>query len=67
LLQVFDFGDLEEFQQYFSMLDIDNSGDLSPNEIRILLKTLHLEVWQTLACTSAHTHIRFMHCATDEH
>jgi len=44
LLQVFDFGDLEEFQQYFSVLDIDNSGDLSPKEIRLLLKTLHLEI-----------------------
>lgn len=44
MLLVFDYGDLEEFQQYFSLLDVDNSGDLSAKEIRILLKALDLQV-----------------------
>ena len=41
---MFDYGDLEEFQQYFSLLDIDNSGDLSGKEIRILLRALDIKV-----------------------
>lgn len=44
LLTAFDYGDLEEFQQYFSMLDIDNSGDLSGKEIRVLLRALDIKV-----------------------
>ena len=44
LLLVFDYGDIEEFQQYFSLLDIDSSGDLSPKEIRILLRALDIQV-----------------------
>jgi len=44
LLLAFDYGDIEEFQQYFSLLDVDNSGDLSGKEIRVLLKALDIQV-----------------------
>ena len=44
LLLAFDYGDLEEFQQYFSLLDVDNSGDLSGREVRVLLKALDINV-----------------------
>ena len=44
LLMVFDYGDIEEFQQYFSLLDVDSSGDLSGKEIKLLLKALDLKV-----------------------
>lgn len=44
LLKVFDYGQLEEFKQYFSLLDIDNSGDLSEKEIRILLNAMGIVV-----------------------
>jgi len=41
---VFDYGDIEEFQQYFALLDVDSSGDLSKSEIKLLLKSLGIEV-----------------------
>jgi Ca2+-binding EF-hand superfamily protein len=41
---VFDYGDIEEFQQYFSLLDIDNSGDLSTKEVRLLLKAMDIHI-----------------------
>jgi len=44
LLEVFDYGDIEEFQQYFALLDVDSSGDLSKSEIKLLLKSLGIEV-----------------------
>lgn len=44
LLSVFDYGDIEEFQQYFALLDIDSSGDLNGKEIRLLLKSLGIEI-----------------------
>lgn len=44
LLLVFDYGDLEEFQQYFSLLDVDNSGDLSGKEIKVLLRAMDIQV-----------------------
>lgn len=51
----FDFGHLEVFKQYFSMLDVDSSGDLSDVELRMLLEALgvHLDdaAFQTLVLT----------------
>eukprot|EP01038_Epipyxis_sp_PR26KG_P007792 gene7792-10586_t len=44
LLKVFDYGQLEDFKQYFSLLDIDGSGDLSKKEVQLLLKELQVEV-----------------------
>eukprot|EP00597_Dinobryon_sp_UTEXLB2267_P013014 CAMPEP_0170119298 /NCGR_PEP_ID=MMETSP0020_2-20130122/14302_1 /TAXON_ID=98059 /ORGANISM="Dinobryon sp., Strain UTEXLB2267" /LENGTH=636 /DNA_ID=CAMNT_0010348621 /DNA_START=51 /DNA_END=1957 /DNA_ORIENTATION=+ len=44
LLKVFTFGQLDEFQQYFSLLDVDSSGDLSDREIKILLNALDIEL-----------------------
>lgn len=41
---MFDYGQIEEFQQYFSLLDIDNSGDLSDKEIKLLLTALNINV-----------------------
>ena len=53
LLQVFDYGDIEEFQQYFALLDVDSSGDLSKSEIKLLLKSLGIEVTvPTHRCTA---------------
>lgn len=48
LLRVFTYGELEEFEQQFLMLDIDSSGDLSSKEIRMLLKALDIECSETL-------------------
>eukprot|EP01034_Spumella_vulgaris_P026083 gene26082-32613_t len=44
LLKVFDYGQIEEFQQYFSLLDVDNSGDLSGKEIRLLLNAMDIRI-----------------------
>lgn len=44
LLKIFDLNDIEEFKQYFSMLDIDNSGDLSDKEIKLLLDAIGMPV-----------------------
>lgn len=44
LLTRFTYGDIEEFKQYFSMLDVDNSGDLSEKEIKLLLNLLEIEI-----------------------
>jgi Ca2+-binding EF-hand superfamily protein len=44
LLTVFDVDEMEEMKQSFSYLDIDNSGDLSENEIHILLKSLGIKM-----------------------
>jgi Ca2+-binding EF-hand superfamily protein len=44
LLKVFDYGQIEGFKQHFALLDIDNSGDLSDKEIRILLRTMGINV-----------------------
>lgn len=44
MLLVFDYGDLEQFQQYFSLLDVDGSGDLSGPEVRVLLRALDIKV-----------------------
>lgn len=41
---MFDYGQIEEFQQYFSLLDVDNSGDLSDKEIKLLLNALNINV-----------------------
>ncbi len=51
LLKAFDYGQIEEFQQYFSLLDIDNSGDLSDKEIRILLNALDIQVGARICWT----------------
>jgi Ca2+-binding EF-hand superfamily protein len=44
LLTVFDYEELEEMKQSFSFLDIDNSGDLSENEIKLLLDSMGIKV-----------------------
>lgn len=44
LLRLFNMDDLEEFRQYFSLLDIDNSGDLSDKEIKLLLEAMNMPV-----------------------
>lgn len=44
LLKVFDYGQLEEFKQHFALLDIDNSGDLSDKEIKILLNSMGISI-----------------------
>lgn len=44
LLRVFDYGQLEEFKQHFALLDVDNSGDLSDKEIRILLRAMGIPI-----------------------
>ena len=43
-MRTFTYGQLDEFQQYFSLLDVDSSGDLSEKEIRVLLTALEIEV-----------------------
>eukprot|EP00981_Chlorochromonas_danica_P016170 scaffold15944_cov248-Ochromonas_danica.AAC.4 len=44
LLRVFDMNALDDFRQYFSMLDVDNSGDLSDKEITLLLDAMGLDI-----------------------
>lgn len=44
-MTVFTYGQLDEFQQYFSLLDIDGTGDLSDREINVLLVALGIEVF----------------------
>jgi Ca2+-binding EF-hand superfamily protein len=44
LLRVFDYGHIETFKQYYSMLDVDNSGDLSDLEIKRLLNALGVQI-----------------------
>ena len=40
LLKAFDFGHIEAFKQYYAMLDVDNSGDLTDREIKKLLEAM---------------------------
>ena len=47
LLKSFDYGHIETFKQYFSMLDVDNSGDLSDQEIKRLLNALNINITQS--------------------
>ena len=44
LMKVFDYGHIETFKQYYSMLDVDNSGDLSDQEIKRLLNALGVNI-----------------------
>lgn len=44
LLNTFNYGQIEEFRQFFTVLDVDGSGDLSPNEIKLLLNALDIQV-----------------------
>lgn len=44
LMKVFDYGHIETFKQYYSMLDVDNSGDLSDQEIKRLLSALGINI-----------------------
>lgn len=44
LMKVFDYGHIETFKQYYSMLDVDNSGDLSDQEIKRLLNALGIHI-----------------------
>jgi Ca2+-binding EF-hand superfamily protein len=44
LLSIFDYEELEEMKQSFSLLDIDNSGDLSENEIKLLLDSIGIKI-----------------------
>lgn len=44
MLTSFDFGHMEVFKQYFSMLDVDSSGDLSDKELRMLLDALNIDI-----------------------
>lgn len=43
-LRIFDFGQMEDFKQYFSLLDLDNSGDLSAKEISLLLDAMGIQI-----------------------
>lgn len=44
LLKSFDYGHLETFKQYFIMLDVDCSGELSDKEIAVLLESLGIKI-----------------------
>jgi len=44
LLVVFDYGHLENFRNQFSMIDVDHSGDITEVELKLLLKSMGLEV-----------------------
>ena len=44
ILKSFDYGHLECFKQYYSMLDVDNSGDLSDMEIKRLLDAMGVKL-----------------------
>jgi len=44
LQTIFTFEDIQEFQQFFALLYIDQSGDLSPEEIRTLLNTMGIRI-----------------------
>jgi Ca2+-binding EF-hand superfamily protein len=44
LLTIFDIEEFEEMKQSFSFLDIDNSGDLSESEIKLLLNSLGIKI-----------------------
>lgn len=50
LLMAFDYGEIEQFQNYFALLDVDNSGDLSGREVRLLLKALDVKVLSVRPC-----------------
>jgi len=37
LLEIFDYGHIENFKRQFSQIDVDSSGDISSREMRLLL------------------------------
>ncbi len=44
LLTIFDFYEIEELKRSFSLLDVDNSGDLSEHEIKLLLRSIGIKI-----------------------
>lgn len=44
LFRIFDPGQIEDMKTYFSLLDIDNSGDLSQKEISLLLDAMGIHI-----------------------
>ena len=44
MLTSFDFGHIEIFKQYYSLLDMSGSGDLSPNELKLILDALMIDL-----------------------
>jgi Ca2+-binding EF-hand superfamily protein len=44
LLKVFDFYEIDEMKKSFALLDMDNSGDLSDVEIKLLLNSMGIKI-----------------------
>jgi hypothetical protein len=44
LMTVFNIGHLEAFKRYFSIMDVDSSGDLSPEEIRTMFTRIEIKL-----------------------
>jgi hypothetical protein len=54
LLLVFDYGHLENFKYQFTMIDVDNSGDITEVEMKLLLKSMGLAVVSYFSISLSH-------------